>query len=218
MRIIKYIILIYVFSLSNSYSFEFKKGEGSEFVFSTEGKNVNLNIYIANITSDEMAVEFHFGSSDIISMNMWQQFIFGLKDQSPIVLKAGYIKTGENNNVEKMTNEMIRVNKGVQIEDFLFTDKKVIDKDFIADEKIETPAGVIIAKHYKKVTMDQTVDFWIADMVKPIGLVKLVSKSEKTKTNNYEIELKSLLKNVDATINPKDSKPISESTKKLLNK
>ncbi|MBD66758.1 MAG: hypothetical protein CME62_16240 [Halobacteriovoraceae bacterium] len=204
---------------SYALALDFTPGAGSKFVMKTEGQAVDLSIYVASRTSDSLNVEMHFGAGGIIPINMWQQFQFKLAgNNQPLEVSKGYIKTTDLKNPEVLTKEFFKSNNGVQVQDFLFASESEIAKDFIAEETIEVPAGSVKAKHFRKSNKGQTVDFWIAENVGPIGLVKLVSKSEKNKQANYEIELKTLLKNVAASIKPSQAVPMSSDTRKMLGK
>jgi hypothetical protein len=213
MKIFSIVFILFTYSF---LGFSFEKGSGSEFIMITQGQKVQLSIYLTDVKKNDLSVEFHFGTGDIVTSNMWQQFHMDLKKNGPVSISIGFIKTSLDKPPERLEREHFYVNEGVQIQDFLFTNSEQINKDFVGDERVELAAGVIIAKHYKKVNNGQTVDFWISDQVKPIGLVKLVSKSSIKKSNNYSIELSSLLKNVKPAIEPSKSIPMSKSTKKLL--
>ena len=147
---------------------------------------------------------------------MYQQFEMALKGRGPIKVKKGYVLTPTSGSPEIMKAYMFQQNRGVQMNDFLFNKKEDIEGDFMGDENIEIPAGSIIAKHYRKKSNGQTVDFWVSDSVKPIGLVKLESKSAREEFNNYTIELSSLLKNVAPKIDPAKAVPMSDATENLL--
>lgn len=207
-------VFLLLIMVSSAWSFE--KGSGSEFVMDSQGQKVNLNIYITDVAKHNMSVEFHFGTGGLMSMNMYQQFEMSLKGSSPVKVEKGYVLTAGSGEPEIMKEYMFHQNRGVQINDFLFASASEIDGSFKGDETVEIPAGSIIAKHYQKSANGQTVDFWISDQVKPIGLVKLVSKSDKEKFNNYTIELASLLQNVAAKIDPKKAVPMSKQTEEML--
>ena len=150
--------------------------------------------------------------------NMWQQFQIEKSKQGHLKISKGFIKSGIHKKPEIMTKEQFQVNEGVQLQDFLFTKFVEIEKDYIGDEQLELPAGTLVAKHYRKVTGNQTVDYWISSEVLPIGLVKLISKSSKNSTNNYQIELNSMLRNVKPAIDPKKAIPMSNETSKLMSR
>ena len=208
-------ILFYLFSLSVQ---AFEVGSGSEFSMETEGQTVELSIYITGKKENKLDVEFHFGAGGFLPINMYQQFEMEVSPSSGIVIHKGYVLMDNSKFPERLERENFYINEGVQLQDFLFSDGKELAKDFVGNEKVELVAGTVEAKHYRKSHAGQIVDFWISDKVKPIGLVKLISKSKKIKKNNYSIYLKSLLKNVKATINPKKAQPLTLSTRKLLSR
>jgi len=216
MRFFSLFLILFSF---NIYALDFKPGTGSQFVMSTGGQKVDLSIYVTERNNTGLGVEMHFGAGGFMLTNMWQQFHFELNGNAPLVIKSGYIKTKPNKKPEIMTDGFFKNNDGgVQMQDFLFSKKSEIQRYFKGDEVVELPAGTITAKHYQKKRGDQVVDFWISDKVGPISLVKLVSKSEKNKNNNYSIELASLLKNVKASIDPKEAIPLTKDTAEILKK
>ncbi|MBK24328.1 MAG: hypothetical protein CME70_10060 [Halobacteriovorax sp.] len=194
----------------------FVKGAGSEFKMNSNGVSSKLNIYITESSFTRLGIEYHFATSGLIQKQMWQQFILGLNSDGPLSMEAGYVKTPELSKPEKLTSEYLNVNKGVKLDQFFFSKKKELQKYFIGNENIEVPAGNLQAAHYRKKNNGQVVDFWISEKVKPIGMVKLVSKNPKEMAQNYEIELVSLLRNVKATINPKEARPLTEKGKSAL--
>ena len=201
----------------SSLCLSFTKGSGSEFIFSSNGKSIPLNIYFTDIQDKSISVEFHFAANEMFMKNMWQQFEL-TRDEAEIKIQAGYLKLGKEKDIEIMTHGHFGINneRGVEINQFLFSKKARINENFISDEIVEIPAGSVIAKHYRKNKNGQIVDFWIADSVKPIGLVKLVSESKKYPSQNYSIELASLLKNVAAEIDPKKAKKMSKNSENIL--
>lgn len=215
------IFSLFLFAIFYSFSLKaqiFEVGSGSEFSMKTEGQTVELSIYITDKKEKRLDVEFHFGAGGFLPFNMYQQFEMEVNPNSGVIIRNGYVQMDNSSFPEKLERENFYINEGVQLQDFLFSDGKEITKDFIANEKVELLAGTIEAKHYRKIHDGQVVDFWISDKVKPIGLVKLISKSKNVKTNNYSISLKSLIKNVKATIDPKKAQPLTPSTKKLLSR
>lgn len=194
----------------------FTQGEGSEFIMETEGQKVSLSIYIVKVGQKNMSVEFHFGAGGIFTMNMWQQYQMDVSSADGVKIQKGFMLKDNAEKPEIMLREHFHQNDGVQVQDFLFSRKKEIAKDFVAEEIVELPAGTIKAKHYRKSHDGQIVDFWISSQVMPIGLVKLVSKSTKKKTNNYKIELSSLLKNVKPAIDPSKAIPMTGKTLEML--
>lgn len=196
--------------------FAYEVGSGSEYKFTLQNQKVDLSIYIASVEQKKLNVEMHFGAGDLIITNMWQQFEFNLNKNAPLTVSRGYIQAGVNKKPEIMDKDSFKLNRGVQLEDFLFSKESEINAMLVGEENIELIAGSIIAKHYRKISNGQTVDFWIASSVAPIGLVKLISKSESSPENNYSLELSSLIKNVSPTIIPNNAVPMSSETSKKL--
>jgi hypothetical protein len=207
----KLFLVLLITTTINAFGFEV--GSGSQFSLALSGQKAELNIYVASKTNKKLRVEFHMGTKGILATNLWQQFDFKVYNKGPVAIEASYIQTSINKKPERMTAEFFHQNEGVQVQDFLFSNKEQIEGDFIGDELIEVPAGSLIAKHYRKKRDGQVIDFWISEEVKPIALVKLESKSTKLESNNYRIELVSLLRNVKATIDPKKSIPLTKKTK-----
>lgn len=195
---------------------DFKVGEGSSFALKTEGKTVDLNIYVAAREKKSLSVEMHFGAGGIFPFNMWQQFQFDFKENRPISISKGYILAKENKTAEIMPKELFKQDQGIQVQDFLFSKQSEFSKFFVGDELVETPAGTFVAKHFKRSRKGQIVDFWISEEVGPIGLVKLISTSESKSSQNYSVELKSLLKRVRPTINPEDATEISKESRAIF--
>lgn len=218
MMIIKFFVYIYIFFMPLSYVIALDVGTGSEFEMISNGQKVDLSIYIAEKKETQLSVEFHFGTGSLFLPNMWQRFEFS-RTTGAISVKKGYIKLNQNERPQIMSKENFEVNRGgVQLNDFLFSDQAKLNKNFIKDEVIETKAGFVIAKRYKQSSGSQTIEYWISSEVRPIGLVKLISKDKKVASNNYSIELKSLLKGVKAAIDPDQAVPLKGSTKSLLNR
>ena len=196
--------------------FAFTKGEGSTFVMSENGTSTDIDIYFASSGKEKVSLEYHMNTPTLVGANVWMQFALEVSEKSGVVIQQGYIQANKDLKAERMERGLFYQNKGVQVQDFIFTKESELKKDFIGEETVEIPAGSIKAKHYQKVNDGQTVDFWISDKVKPIGLVKLVSKSTTLASNNYSIELKALLVNVKPVIDPSTSVPMSNNTKSFL--
>jgi hypothetical protein len=198
---------------------EYVIGSGSQFKFSSEkGGDVNLNIYITESSFSKLGIEYFFSSGGFLGVEAWQQYILGLKADG-LSLDEGYVQSPTMTKPEIMTKEFRENNEnGVKVEDFFFSKESEIEKYKVGIETVEVPAGSILCSHYQKKRAEQTVDFWISDKAGAIGLVKLVSKGLKDQTQNYTIELQSLLINVRAKINSKDAVPLTEKGRMFLGK
>lgn len=207
----KFILLnLFIFSLSVN---AFEVGTGSQFIMTLQNQKVDLEIYVAKSDVKSVSIEMHMGTKGIISSNLWQQFEFKNYGQGPISIEAGYILLDSTDKPEVLSAEFYHQNKGLQVQDFLFAKNSNIEGDLIGKEMVELTAGDLYATHYRKKRDGQIIDFWISDKVKPIGLVKLVSQSTKDKSNNYELELSSLIKNVKPSIDSSVAIPMTKKTK-----
>jgi hypothetical protein len=196
---------------------KFKKGEGAEYLMTSSGAKVNVSIYVAQSSFSSIAIEYYFSSpSPLVPISMWQQFTLNLNGKGPLSVDKGYFKTPELKQPQILTQKYMTMNKGVQVHDFLFQDKKELKPFFQGRKKVAVPAGTIEADHYRKSRNGQTIDFWISEQVKPIGLLKLVSSNPKNPKQNYTLELTTLLKNIAPAIDPSKAIPLNKEGEKLL--
>jgi hypothetical protein len=210
--------LLLLFSLNLFAQYPFVVGTGSKFHLSMkDSPTAELAIYIAESSDQNIAVEYFFHAMNtFVETKMWQQFHMKMGSNGAIDIHKGYVKTTSVDHPEILPKGFFAQKDGVQLNDFLFAKEEILNKFKVGDEKIEVPAGSVTASHYRKTNNGQTIDFWISNEAKPIGLVKLVSVHPKKAINNYSIELIGLMKNVKATINPKLAKPISKETQATL--
>jgi hypothetical protein len=198
--------------------YAFTPGSGAEYDFSYSNENAKLSIYIVESREKNVSVEFHFGMKNLWATNMWQQYQLDIRNGSSVGISRGYIKTDKNKPPEKMIKEQFNLNTGVQVHQFLFSDRKEIQKNFIGSEVVELPAGTIKADHYRTSSDGQTVEFWRSNAIRPIGLVKLVSKSKIKESNNYKIELSALLKNIKPAIEVEKAVEMTKDSQKIFQK
>lgn len=211
------LFLMLLFCTCSAFSVEYKVGSGNKYNFKMKsGASAELNIYISESSFSKLGVEYHFASKDLLQIQMWQQFIFKIIDKGPLSIVAGYVKTKELPSAEALTSDYLYVNKGVQVNDFMFAKRSEIEKYKIKNELIEVPAGDVVATHYRKKNGNQTVDFWISEEAGAIGLVKLESHNPKDTQQQYSIELISLIKNVKPMIDPIKAVPLTEKGKSVL--
>lgn len=177
-------------------------------------ESVDLNIYIASRNDSSLNVEMHFAADGLVPFNQWQQYTFKLQGNKPININQGYVLTNSYSKPEIMPASFFKNKNGVKLEDFLFIDPNELKNEYVGEELIEVPAGSVKAKHFIKKSNNQVIEFWIASEVDPIGLVKLISKGQKDPSQNYTIELKSLLENVAPIIKPNEAIKMQENTKK----
>ncbi|MAX65631.1 MAG: hypothetical protein QF441_14025 [Bacteriovoracaceae bacterium] len=215
MKIIKFLALGFYFVLFNAFSETYEVGDGAQYNLQFKNQNVKLSIYIADKDSDSLSVEYHFGKSGIFALDMWQQYKLNVSPKG-VTVEKGFIKVSPVNPPEIMEKEHFFNAQGLQLPSFLFSKEKNIQKYFINKEIIELAGASLRTSHYQKEQDGHVVDFWISEEVKPVGLVKLISKSKKQKFNNYQIEITNLLKNVAAAIDPSQAMKMSSDTKMKL--
>ena len=63
-------VLILLIISNGAFAFEYKKGEGSEFVMTTQGQRINLNIYVTDVSDHQMSVEMHFGTGGLCTSSL----------------------------------------------------------------------------------------------------------------------------------------------------
>ena len=146
-----------VVTFFSSSLFAIEEGSGSEFTLNSNGQDVQLSIYFTKTTDKELGVEFYFQTSSIYMPQMWQQFNMR-RGSGAIKVTEGFMKLSKIKPVERMSREDLEVNKhkGVELNDFLFSKRSEILKDFIAEETVEVPAGTVRAVSYTHLTLPTT--------------------------------------------------------------
>ena len=218
----KLFVLLFLFSLNTyaeSLSQSFPAGQGASYKVRVrkESTPIYLSLYVAGTKVDSVHIEYFMETKTIIPVQMWQQFEIGVNEKGPAEIKKGFVLTKELSSPEIMPAEYLKgAGGGIQVNNFLFADKAQLDKDKVGEEIVEIAAGSTKATHYRTSANGQTVDYWISNDAKPMGLVMLISKSDKNENQNYALELTSLMENVKAKINPEKAVPLSDKGKGLL--
>ncbi|HXH76675.1 MAG TPA: hypothetical protein VNJ08_17020 [Bacteriovoracaceae bacterium] len=208
-----------VFGASLSESFPAGKGANYSVKMGKDVEPVHLGLYIAGTRVDSVHVEYFMETKGLLPVQMWQQFEIVVKEKGPAEIKKGFVFTKEMKKPEIMPDNFLKgASGGIQMNDFLFADKSALEKYKIGVETIEIAAGTTKATHYRTTNNGQTVDYWISDEAKPMGLVMLTSKSDKVESQNYSLEMKSLIQNVKPRILPENAGPLTEQGKKFLAK
>jgi hypothetical protein len=204
------------FAQSMSQSFPAGKGASYKVKMDKNEEPIFLSIYVAGTKVDSVNIEYFLETKGLLGVQMWQQFEVGIKTASPAEVRRGYVQTKELKNPEIIPADFLKgAQGGVQVNDFLFQNKNSLDKNKIGIETIEIAAGTTKATHYRTTNNGQTVDFWISDEAKPLGLVLLTSKGKKD-SQNYGLELVNLTDNVKAKIVPETAVPLTETGKAFL--
>lgn len=195
----------------------YKPGEGSKFKLEVGGQNVEVLITIASQSKSQINVEMLFKQQGLMNMGqpMWQQFEISRGSSGALEVNKGYVFFNKLQSPEILTPDYLNGFSGVQMNSFLFADAKHYKGQYLGMQTIKTKAGPTKARHFKHTDNGQTIEYWISDEAKPIGLVKLVSTGSK-RDHNYKMELASLVKNVKPKINPKKAKPLSKLARETL--
>lgn len=176
-------------------------GTGSLFTATLANKKLDLFVYITKVENKALFVEFHY--SDSKGYKTWQHYHLKKLDEKLSLVKV-LLKESLESEARLIEKGKLEINKGegFPLYEFLFRSPKSIEKNLIGYEVVQLAAGTVNARRYRKRKNGQIIDFWINDQVKPITLVKLVSRGTKSTSQNYSLELKSLIKNVSAQIDP----------------
>jgi hypothetical protein len=198
---------------------KFPAGKGSIFNLDLQNGSppVSLSIYVASSTRKSVHVEYFMElKAALIPIQMWQQFEIEIKSNGPTEIITGFIQTKELKRPEILPQDLLKGVGEVKVNDFLFASQQELDKNKIGTETLNLPAGKTTATHYRTVSNGVTLDYWISQEAKPIGLVKLISRSQKHQHQNYQLELSSLIDNIKAHIDPAQAQPLSPTGKALL--
>lgn len=217
LSILALLLSLNVFADSLSESFPAGKGSTYKIKMRQDTTPIFLSLYVAGTRVDSVHIEYFMETKTIIPVQMWQQFEIGVGKSAEI--RKGYVYTKDLTAPEIMPAQYLKgAEGGIQVNDFLFADKAKLDKDKVGEENVEVAAGTTKATHYRTSNNGQTVDYWISDDAKPMGLVMLVSKSDKNENQNYSLELTGLMNNVKPKILPEKAIPLSEKGKSMLAK
>lgn len=198
----------------------FTPGKGCLYQLEVQGQKipVDVSIYVAASSKERVSIEYFISSREsLIPVEMWQQFEISPSSGRAKVTK-GYVQTKELKNPETLTGDYLNGFDGVKVNDFLFSSESELNQNKIGVEDVEVPAGKDKATHYQTKSNGQTIDYWISDEAKPIGLVKLTSKHATDTKKNYSLALTSLMKNVKPYIDPSKAVPLSDMGKSFLAK
>lgn len=217
----KSLLLLFLLSIGASQTISsehFRPGEGAKYHLKMNQKVSELSIYITQVTEKTISVEYFFSSSGLFAAQLWQQFQMKFTSNGPLQIKQGHIQSPEMKFPEKMTRDFFNQKKSMDLNLFLISSKEQLKRYKVSESKVRVPAGEVQAIHYRKKDNGQIIDFWISHAVKPISLVKLISLHPKELGKNYTIELQTLLKNVQAKIDPSKSVPLTDKGRDLLPK
>ncbi|MCB0386012.1 MAG: hypothetical protein KDD43_11515, partial [Bdellovibrionales bacterium] len=205
--------------LAKSWAFELpqlKKGTGARFDLELSSGKAEVAITVAESSNKEVALEYYFKDLSFIGIEMWQRFHVRPQGKK-LQLSDGYVLMPQFGQAMKLTPDYLQGFDGVQVSSFMMGSEDELNAHKIGVEKITVPAGTVEAVHYRVKERDQTIDFWVHESAKPVGIVKIVSSGKEIK-HNYTMQLKSLLQNSSPKIDPKKAGPLTKEAKTFLPK
>jgi hypothetical protein len=199
----------------------FPPGQGARFeLHQADGTQALVVISITEASARRLGVEYYItATGSLVPIELWQQYVLAPAlnpGGTRLELIEGYILAPELQGPERVSGEYLKGFDGVAMNDFLFAERAELERHRAGpDEKVTTPAGEVTAARYRRERSGQTVEFWISDEAKPLGLVKLVSRGSKPE-HNYTLYLVSMVRGLKPKIDPAKARPLSETGKKLL--
>lgn len=195
-----------------------EQGNGSHFTMYHEGSAYDLQVALIRVDTAARRVVIEVFAAAQLSEPLWQQFHLSVKGSRPTV-EAGYIQMG-NKAPMRLPDTHLSGMGNLDMSLFLLSEAELqwSAKDGpkrLGQEKIQTPAGAVTCSHFRLERSGQQVDFWVSDVARPIGLVRMVSAGRES-IDNYKLELAELLSGVVAKIDPVKAGPLSEEMKAIL--
>lgn len=202
-----FLSLICILAVSTSFAgddlVKYKKGEGSKYLFEGFMGQAQVIMTVADQSESKLAIEINFKTTTKVPQEMWQQFILEMDSSKKLVLKEGYMHSTLSEKAEKINLKSLAATEDFEMKDFLITNKEELQKNKVAEEKVQTPAGLIQTTHYRVKSKGATLDYWISEQALPFGLVKMVSSGPEEK-HKYSMTLEMRVKGVKPKINPKN--------------
>lgn len=195
-----------------------EQGNGSRFTMQAQGSTYDLQIGLVKVDQGTGLVTVEVFAAAQLADPLWQQFTLSTTGPRPKI-EAGYIQVGSKAPM-KLQEKHLAGTSNLDINLFLLSEAD-LRKDTmgslkpVGQEAIRTKAGTVHCGHYRLERPEQTLDLWISDDARPIGLIKLVSTGKKP-TDNYRLELQELLSGIAAKIDPRRAVPLSDEMKALL--
>lgn len=213
------LFLSLTFSLLSTFALAFdvpqmKVGSGSLFEMKLASGNAQMAIVVVDRNSQELGLEFYFKDLSAVGIEMWQRFQVRPQGKK-LNLSQGYVLMPQLGDPFILSDEYLKGFDGAQISSFMLESENEFQEYKIDVEKITVPAGTIEATHYRMTERSQTIDYWVHESAKPVGIVKMTSKGKSIK-ENYSLELKTLLSNAAPKINIKKARPLTPEAKKFL--
>jgi hypothetical protein len=197
-----------------------EQGNGSRFTMQAQGSTYDMQIGLVKVDQASGLVTVEVFAAAQLADPLWQQFTLSTTGARPKI-ENGYIQVG-NKAPMKLQDKHLAGTSSLDINLFLLSESE-LRKDTmgalkpVGQEVVKTKAGEVQCGHYRMERPEQTLDLWISDEARPIGLIRLVSTGKKP-ADNYRLELQELLSGIAAKIDPKRAVPLSDEMKTLLSR
>ncbi len=192
-------------------------GSGATYNLALSSGNSDVTIGFVEQTAQKLVVEIAMkssGENDGLNATMLQQFQLGLVGGKIQILK-GIMKIPMIEKPQILPAEYLEGFSGVQVKSFLIGSSKDIDGKKVGEEAISAGGKTYQTTHYRHVENGQTIDYWISDAAKPMGLIKIES-SGSSQSQNYKMTLKNSVSGVTTQINERDAEPLNDTAKTFL--
>jgi hypothetical protein len=196
---------------------KYQIGSGGKYQLMVGKDPTDVQIGFVEQTPSKLVVEISMKSAndkDSLNIKMVQQFQLGVGG-GKIKIQKGIMKIPMISQPQILPPEYLEGFDGAQVKSFLIGSSSELSGKKVGIEHISTPAGDFTATHYRHIENGQTIDYWIADAAKPLGLVKIESTG-KSSSQNYKMEFKGTVTGVTAQINADEAVPLNEAAKAFL--
>ena len=216
--ILSFLFLSLTHSISNAENLklpQFKASTGNLFELKFGSIESNVILAVVSSSSDKLVIEIHSNvSSSMIPIEMTQQFHLKIKDNK-VYISEGYINVPVLGKATyRLDSEYLQGYDGVQMASFLdFKPNSKFKK--IADSKVKTDSGEFEATQYRFKENSQSIDFWIAEKIKPFSIAAIRSSGSK-KDQNYMLSYKDNLNSYRSKIDISKAQAMDKKLKAML--
>ncbi len=208
---------------------KYEVGSGNKYQL-TLGKDVSeVTIAFVESTADKVVVEIFMDSktdSSKLGVKMWQQFQLGLV-KGKVGITKGILKIPQIGKSQILPAEYLQGYSGVQMKSFLIGSAGEMSGKKIGTEKITADGKTFECTHYRQGENSQTVDYWVSDDAKPVGLVKLSSAGSGSNSGsggagassggmNYSMIYTGRVSGIKSQINASEAEPMNDMMKAFL--
>ena len=195
----------------------YEKGSGATYDLTLNDSPTEVTIGFMDQTAKKLVIEITMqpkNEGEGLNLRMAQQFHLGLVNGKIQILK-GLLKIPMVEKPQILPAEYLEGFNGVQVKSFLIGSAQDLDDKKIGSESITANGKKYSTVHYRHTENGQTIDYWVSDQAKPMGLVKLTSKGSSTQ-HNYNMLLKGTRSNLKAEIDESRAEPLNSTAKSFL--